>query len=292
MVDLAQTFQSQMNQLDPTAGDWLQEAQARLARAEDSKDSLVPELFQLFPQLPRRMGRQNLSPAPYQQGEVILDLGAWRTCDGAALLLLNQALTQADLDQTTILDLYHHGDMEERNMVLRSMAALPLGSATIALLDEAQRSNTQPHFEAAICDSNLLSRSLTQQQIDQAMFNRMVLKLAFVDLPLSRVFGAQSHANAELSRMLQDLATEREAAGRRVWRDTNRLIARAPTTGSLARLAGSLEHGDDEHRLATAEALQHMHLHPWLLDLAQERLGREPVPAIRTALQAAVRQAS
>ena len=47
-------------------------------------------------------------------------------------------------------------------------------------------------------------------------WNRLILKLAFIDLPLRRAFDAERHANTELSRMLQGLATEREAAGRSV----------------------------------------------------------------------------
>ena len=55
-----------------------------------------------------------------------------------------------------------------------------------------------------------------------------LLKLAFLDLPLERVFEAEQKGNPTLSRMLHALATERQAAGRSVWADTDRLIARAP----------------------------------------------------------------
>jgi hypothetical protein len=184
------------------------------------------------------------------------------------------------------LELYFHGDIEERAMVLRSMACRPLDAATITLLEEAQRTNTAHHLEAAVCDSDLLARGAGLSGFGIAGFNRMVLKIAFVDLPLARLFAAENHANPELSRMLQDLATEREAAGRRVWRDTNRMIARAPTAGTRARIAGGLEHGDDAQRLAAAEGLQHLG-DPELRAMARERLDREPVPGIRTAISRA-----
>ena len=177
-------------------------------------------------------------------------------------------------------------------MVMRVLALRPVTKATIDLLGEAQRTNTVTHFEAAVCDSNLLARALGCGRDDFTVedTNRMILKLAFIDLPLARVLDAAQHANVELTRMLQGLATEREAAGRSVWRDTNRLIARAPGDGTLARLAGGLEHGDDGTRLAAAEGLAHVH-NDQLRAFARERLGREPRPEIRAAIESALSEA-
>jgi hypothetical protein len=260
------------------AANWLATAASRLAT---NPAKILPELF---PQLPRRLGREPVATGLHQAEDITVDLGAWRRCDGAALLLIRSA----DASDHRLVDLFQHGDMEERTMVLRCLACLPIRGATIDLLGEAQRTNTVPHFEAAVCDSNLLLRMIGAGNDDFGLedFNRMILKLAFIDLPLARVFGAENHANEELSRMLQGLATEREAAGRVVWRDTNRLIARAPTAGTLARLAGGLEHGDDGTRLATAEGLAHVQ-DQTLIALAGERLDREPRAEIRDAIERA-----
>lgn len=217
----------------------------------------------------------------FENGDAKVDLAAWRACDAGALLLIQAGKASEEL----LLDLYHHGDMEERAMVFRAMTCMPVCAATITLLGEAQRTNTANHFEAAVCDSNLLARTLGQHGFEEDDFNRVVLKLAFVDLPLHRALDTESHANAELSRMLQDLATEREAAGRRVWRDTNYLIAKAPTAGTIARIAGGLEHGDDAHRLAAARGLPYVK-DERLLALARERLDREPRPEICDAIRA------
>ena len=115
-------------------------------------------------------------------------------------------------------------------MVLKSLAVLPITDATLRLLEEVQRTNTTSHFEAAVCDSNLAVRALQHPGFGQADFNRLMLKVAFLDIPLDRVFEAEQRANPELSRMLRGLATERQAAGRPVWGDTERLIALAPIT--------------------------------------------------------------
>ncbi len=264
---------------------WLAEARTRL-------ESGAAELPVLFPQLPRRVGRDYLAPelGRDDQTGAVVDFGAWRACDAAALLLLTDGGTPPAPDLLT--DLYDRGDMEERTMVLRAVGCLPIGAVTGRMLGEAQRTNHVNHVVAACLDSNLLARTLDAAAPERTgfgveEFDRMILKLAFLDLPLRRVFGATRHANPELSAMLQGLATEREAAGRKVWHDTNRLIAHAPTDGTLARLAGGLENGDDEHRLAAAEGVAVVR-DPWLRERIAERLAREPRPSIRAALEQAL----
>jgi hypothetical protein len=234
----------------------------------------------LFPGLPRRIGRDPVRGGPTDLGPGRVDLDAFRRCDLAAAWLLSTTVaTEAEL-----LDLYAHGDIEERAMLLRTLPFLPLGPVTTQLLGEAQRTNVVLHLEAAVCDSDLFARAVGHTGFELADACKLLLKVAFLDLPLRRLLGAERHANAELSRMLIDLATEREAAGRAVWRDTWRMIGRAPCPGAVARLVGGIEHGDDGVRLAAAEgllALDRADLQPFLA----ERLPREPREAVRAVLQ-------
>lgn len=239
----------------------------------------------LFPGLPRRAGREPIGAGRATVGPATIDRGAFRVCDVLAAWLV-MALSATDAELTGI---YDHGDLEERAMLLRALHFLPIGPLTVRWFGEVQRTNVVLHLEAAICDGDLLARTLGRADFDTTAANRLLLKLAFLDLPLQRAFGAERAANVELSRMLQDLATEREAAGRAVWRDTARLIGRAPTAGTAARLIGGLEHGDDLVRLAAAEGLAALGLgaggRPELRPFVQERLPRETRPAIRAALQ-------
>ncbi|HEX5050830.1 MAG TPA: EboA domain-containing protein [Planctomycetota bacterium] len=237
----------------------------------------------VFPGLPRRIGRDPVRGGRTQLGPGTVDLDAFRQCDlAAAWLLLASGASDAEL-----WDLYAHGDIEERAMLLRALHLLPVGAATVRLLGEVQRTNMVLHLEAAVCDGDLFARTTGHAGFDLSAANKLLLKLAFLDLPLQRAFGAERHANAELSRMLQDLATEREAAGRAVWRDTWRLIGRAPCPGSTARLVGGLEHGDDGVRLAAAEGLLALvgDEPGELRAFAAERLPREPREPVRTILQ-------
>ncbi len=258
--------------------------QSRLGAEAPALSQLVAEvradrarLPVLFPGLPRRFGKQALGGGP---ADLPAAIEGWRRCDAAAALLLLEAAA-TDQELTT---LHAHGDLEERIMVLRALALLPLGRATAQLLGEVQRTNMVLHLEAAVCDSDLLVRAVRLPDFGADAGNRLLLKVAFLDLPLARLHGAAALANPELSRMLQDLATEREAAGRAVWRDTWRMIGRAPCPGSTARLIGGLEHGDDGVRLAAAEGLLSLN-RPDLVPFARERLPREPRPAIRAVLQ-------
>jgi hypothetical protein len=255
-------------------------AVVRAAAAEVRADRR--RLAVLFPGLPRRFGREPVGGGRVRIGPSTVDLDAWRRCDAAAAALL----ASVAIVRSEAWELYEHGDIEERAMLLRSMHVLPPGETTVRLLAEVQRTNMVLHVEAACCDGDLLQRTAGQPGFGTAEQNRLLLKLAFLDLPLQRVFGGEQFANPELSRMLQDLATEREAAGRPVWRDTDRLLGRAPVAGSVARILGGLEHGDDGRRLAAAEGLLALR-RPDLAAFARERLPREPRAAIQKLLSEA-----
>jgi hypothetical protein len=249
------------------------DARAFLERAErELEERGSSHLPVLFPQLARKLGRHGLGGSRVLEGEMDVDLSAWRTCDAGGALLLERASTDGDL----LLDLYLHGDLEERTIVLRSLALSEPSRETVRLLGEVQRTNTGVHVEAGALDSNLVVRTLDAGVgFQKGDFRRMVLKIAFLDLPVWRMFGALDRADEELSGMLIAYATEREAAGRSVWLDTYRFIGRAPTDGAVARLLGGLEHGSDPVRLAAAEglnALAREDLAPFL----RERLPREP----------------
>jgi hypothetical protein len=278
MLDTA-PFLSQ--HLDENARAFLEEAQAAVG------EKGVAHIGVLLPQLARRVGREPLRDAGHEtRGDLQLDLSAWRTCDLAGAALLGAQ----DVDDAFLRDLYWHGDMEEKTIVLRSLALREITQATVDLLGEVQRTNVNSHVEAGALDSNLVARALRAGGRDtgftQDDFHRLVLKMAFSDFPVSRLFEGLDCGTETLSRMLQDFATEREAAGRAVWVDTWRFIARHPTAGSRARIIGGLEHGSDPVRTAAAEAVLLMQ-EDALTAFAKERLPREPRDDIRALLQQA-----
>ena len=262
------------------------DAKAWLARARETcRDP--KQLPVLFAQLARTVGREALEGGRLAQDGVVADLDAWRTCDAAGYDLI----ATANADDAAHIDLYRHGDSEEKTIALRALALRPIHAATIDLLGEIQRTNATIHFEAGGLDSNLVVRATNHdgptRGFTQDDFHRFILKMAFSDLPVARVFDGLSLASTDLSRMLQDFATEREAAGRPVWVDTYRFIGCAPTAGTLARLLGGIEHGADPVRLASAEGLQGLPADR-VAPFVNERLPREPRDDVRAALNALV----
>ena len=75
--------------------------------------------------------------------------------------------------------------------------------------------------------------------------------------------------------------------GRSEARRQGPFIGARPTEGSVARLIGGLEHGDDKTRLAATEGLAMLERAD-LAGYAVERLPREPRPGIRAALEALI----
>lgn len=273
-------FDDLKSRLTPDALAWLDAAGERCAREG------VPALLEAFPAVPRRAGR---APAADEAiGARVgsaprIDLAAFRVCDLAA----GRLWTASKGGSAALRELWRHGDVDERIMALRCLPWAPLDEGSIELIEEAHRTNIEACFQALVCDSDLAARAAAHPRFDIAGFNRLMLKAAFLGLPLSRLIDAPSHANAELSRMLQDLASEREAAGRAVWFDTWHLIALAPTEGSVARVVGGLEHGDDRVRLAAARGLLALNRKD-LAAFARERLPREPREEVRRLLAQAV----
>ena len=136
----------------------------------------------VFPGLPRRTARAPVGGGRREFGDALVDLDAFRVCDLVAAYLTTSINATAD----ELIDVFLHGDIEERAMLLRSLTFLPLGDATQRLMGEVLRTNIVLHLEAALCDHNLLTRAIRAGAVDSATGNRLLLKFAFVDLPLCR----------------------------------------------------------------------------------------------------------
>ena len=79
-----------------------------------------------------------------------------------------------------------------------------------------------PIFEAIACENPFPSLYFSDES-----FNQMVLKAVFVGVSLERVVGLRARVTPELSRMAEDYAAERRAAGRTVPSDLALLGSRA-----------------------------------------------------------------
>lgn len=170
-----------------------------------------------FPGLPRRFGRGALAEGELALRHGVTQRARWRRCDAAALRVLC-----ARGDAATAMRLFEHGDRDEKLMATRALLHLADEAGLRAHLAMLQTSNDQALFEAGFLDSSHAAAVL-----EDAAWNRFLLKAAFIGLPLERIVNWRARANPVLSRMLQDLQAERVAAQREVWPGTAAVIAAA-----------------------------------------------------------------
>lgn len=156
---------------------------------------------------------ETLGLAPYQS--------RW-WCDemGRAVILLDAAGRAPACELPDVVeDAYRHGDVRERQAVLRALPLLPEPARFVDLAIHACRTNILPVFEAIACESPYPAACFPTHAFDQ-----MVLKALFLGVALARIVGLAQRRGPELERMAADYASERRAAGRSVPQDIERYI--------------------------------------------------------------------
>jgi hypothetical protein len=116
-------------------------------------------------------------------------------------------------------DCYRHGDSGEKRAVLRCLSQMKEPERYVELAAQACRSSVQTVFEALACENPFPAATLPELN-----FNQMVLKALFTETSLDRVMGLAGRITPELSRMAEDYAQERRAAGRTVPADIAKLV--------------------------------------------------------------------
>ncbi|MEU5881430.1 EboA domain-containing protein [Spirillospora sp. NPDC047279] len=194
-----------VERLSVGAAAWLHESCALVARDPDV-------LARRFPAAGRRCGRGPLgSPVPALDG--------W-TVDDAVRAVLLGALPADGADLAAEAGgVYHHGDAAEKRGVLRALDVLGTGPDAVPLVRDALRSNDTRLIAAAL-------GAFAAEHLDGDAWRHGVLKCVFLGMPLATVAGLDLRADAELNRMLRDLARERMAAGRPVPDDVRLVLAR------------------------------------------------------------------
>lgn len=206
---------------------WLEAAVADVRRSPAA-------ICALFPTVARRCGR-----APLVDGDAH---GLHHGCvDDATRTVLLEALRPRGAELVHLLaDLYRYGDAGEKRGVLRGLHRLdePLGAggvgeALLPVVEDGLRTNDIRLVAAALQEYG--SRHLSQEGYRQA-----VVKCVFVGVPLSAVHRLADRQDAELARMLVDLAHERTAAGRPVPADVRRVVSAFPAALDRPDLPGDV----------------------------------------------------
>jgi hypothetical protein len=237
--------------IDSAGAAWLDKALAAVAGP-----AAVETVLGFYAGAGRRVGKQALALDAAEQTRAravdeALGLSRWGRDEAArALLLLRLPRSPADEFGERVLACYEKGDSREQESWLRGLAVLPQPGRFLATAVDSCRTNIIPMFEAICCENPYPARHFPELN-----FNQMVLKALFNNIALERIVGLAGRQNAELSRMANDYATEREAAGRPVPADIWAVIVPHAPPGSMARILRYLAHDDPAHRYWAAVGL-------------------------------------
>lgn len=140
-------------------------------------------------------------------------LRGWSHAQLARLLLLLRLARDLAPSQfaACVDELFQTADVNERVMLVQSLPLLPDAGRFVERARESARSNIVPVF-SAIAHNNDYARVF----FDQTAWNQLVLKAAFLAVPIWSIIGLRERNNAELTMMLHHYANERQAASRSV----------------------------------------------------------------------------
>lgn len=234
------------------ASAWLDKARAAVAARPPHANTVLG----FYSGAGRRVGKSALTLALAERAEwerlvpgMVID--HWGLDEAArAWLLLSLTHLDADAYQSLAHQAYELGDSREQEGWLRALVLLPACERFRDVAIDACRTNIKPLFEAIACENPYPARHFPELN-----FNQLVLKSLFMGVEVMRISALESRLNAELSRMANDFASEREAAGRPVPVDIWIVIGPHADAAALNRL---LRHGrgpDPLHRANAAAGL-------------------------------------
>jgi hypothetical protein len=269
------------------AWDWAQQG-LQAARSPVNRNTVIG----YYAGASRRMGKVALALTPAESARLAQhpeagSLNHWGADEAyRALLLLTLEHLPPDEYVDLVQAIYRQGDAREQESWLRGVALLPGAERFLAMAVDACRTNILLLFQAIACENPYPARHFPELNL-----NQMVLKALFNGVALERIVGLTGRLNAELSRMADDYAAEREAAGRAVPVDLWLVQAPHATPEALERTGRYLSHKQAEHRYWAAVGLGHAAGAAAQALLAKRRKPEKDA-RVRAALNAALTRAS
>ncbi len=237
-------------QAAPNAFDWLSERLALIGIGQTSG------LFMGFGLAARKMGKADLelTEADLQAAELARpgwNPAGWTLDQAARALLVLTAPSPEPAAYVAIIDkLFVAAEMGELIALYQALPLLPYPEQHRFRAAEGIRNNMQGVF-CAVAHRN----PYPAEQLDEGMWNQLVVKCLFVGVPLHPVVGLDRRANPALSHILIDLVHERRAAGRAVSPELWRVVAQAPVSGAVEEMAQTTARGTAAEQAAVALAL-------------------------------------
>ncbi|HYG90871.1 MAG TPA: EboA domain-containing protein [Azospirillum sp.] len=196
----------------PEGVDWLD-------RVRDMLNDAAPDafFFHAFALAPKLVGTGPLRLRPDDHAEAERARAGWRpalwTADQAARTTL--LLVYDDSDPVAYGDMLAHvlraGDRTKAATLYRALPLLPYPERHVHWAQEALRSDDRTLFEALA-----LFNPYPAEFFDETCWNRMILKAAFLGVPVADIAGLERRANTVLAHELRDFARQLYDGGRRV----------------------------------------------------------------------------
>ncbi|MBI3634605.1 MAG: EboA domain-containing protein [Candidatus Rokubacteria bacterium] len=213
MVDMRLFLELIRRRTPPPVADWLG------AIVPGNAEPFAHDVFAAaFAAAARRLGKATLTTTADEDAAlarlgITWPLGGWGLDELGRVALLLSAVARLDDARLEGLveDCYSHGDVRERQATLRALPLLPAPERFLPIAVDACRSHMQPVFEAIACENPYPATCFPDLN-----FNQMVLKALFTGVALARIVGLSDRVTPELTRMADDYASERRAAGRTV----------------------------------------------------------------------------
>ena len=227
---------------------WVRE---KLSEFENTRKDRT--FYLTFSAIPRYLGKQKLTTGTefLKQAESLrsgFTPKGWATDRMARVWLL---LHLPHEDTETFLSkmemLFDTADMRDLEALYSSLPLLPFPERFTNRAAEGVRTNITNVFDAVA-----LNNPYPADYLDEGAWNQMVLKAAFLDRPIFRIYGLEKRANFQLAQIISDYAHERWAAGRVVspefWRPIGRFVDKK-LLSDIERLFAEKDH---LHREAAA----------------------------------------
>jgi hypothetical protein len=187
------------------------------------------KIYESFSKVPAVTGRHKINFNEASLKEAARIRKGWSpagwNADHVARIFLVLSLQSVDEEKhkKEFKNFFKVADVGELTALYLGLPLYPFPENHITLAIEGVRSNMKAVFEAVALDNPYPADYFPPQA-----WNQMVLKAAFLDCSLYKIYGLEGRANSRLAYMLCDYARERQAAGRTVspelWRPVGPFI--------------------------------------------------------------------
>lgn len=194
----------------PEGVDWLDQVR-------DTLNDAAPDgyFFHAFARVPKVVGTGPLRLRPDDRADADRTRAGWHpapwTADQAARAML--LLVYDDSDPAAYTDMLAHllrsSDRVQAAALYRALPLLPYPERHVPWAQEALRADDRTLFEAVA-----LFNPYPADHFDEATWNRMILKAAFLGVPVAGILGLERRANTVLAHELRDFARQFRRDGR------------------------------------------------------------------------------